>query len=147
MGSSSFVVIPKLKLLIEVSNDCENYSDELERKLKDIEEIKEMAEEFDFYDSINKKPTEITLKDLVMLCLFYEKTKWLTYSSIHDLLLLWLHAMDFSFEVLNEYEIFWDEENNYGNEKYKDYTIVWTKGELEIEPYKEHIEKFKNLNP
>jgi len=121
MSWSNYIIIPKLKLIIEVSRDIDEgeyyeYEDEAKNFFDLIEYIRE---EFD-YDSLETPLKSITLKDLSHILQVARKSvDALLHIYDYDYLLIyWLISRNIKFEIMNEFEF--NEKKN----KFKDYKII-----------------------
>ena len=97
MGWSNYIVIPKLKLLIEVSRftKCESYEIQALNKLFD--------DSIDELDTDDMKVADLTLKDLVILTTNHNTLSNInTIDSSDVLFLYWLYSKNIDYEIENE---------------------------------------------
>jgi hypothetical protein len=98
-----YVIIPSLKLAIEISRNIEE------------EEYPDLTDE-PFCD-VHKPLKDITLSDMGNLIQYYEKVPYI--DDKDSFILHWLEHRDIEYELIDEYKF---EENK---EKYKDYNILY----------------------
>ena len=115
MGWSNFIIIPSLKIAVEVSRD-----------LRDLEDYEEKAfyyltsEEFDEgIDIESRKIKDLTVRDLTTLFTTYDSTNSLKGLDYNKLLLVWLKSRGIDYEVKSEYDI---DKEKLEEEGYK---IIW----------------------
>lgn len=117
MGWSNFIIVHKLKILIETNRDVEDietYRKESLDKILDEENIDD-----DVYLGIGDiKVSNIKIKDLTLLYKDHEVLQCIRGTHIDKLLLYWLKSRGIDFEVKSEYNI--------DKDKYKSegYTII-----------------------
>ena len=121
MGWSNYVVIPKLKLAIEVSREIDEgdnyeYEDQAE-KFFDI--TKFIMEEVSF-ECFEKPLHEITLEDLTdVLRIAKESADTLMYLyHLDKLLIYWLISRNIKFEIISEFQF------NERKDEFKDFKII-----------------------
>jgi len=114
MGWSNYVIIPKLKLAIEISRyaDRENlYEEELEELLKEVDNFN--------FEILDKKPQELTLNDLSSLVSLARKSIILEEICIDYFLLWWLELRGVKHEVISEFEF-----DKRAKEEFKEYEVL-----------------------
>jgi hypothetical protein len=109
MGWSNYIVIPTLKLLIEVSrdiSDIEDYEDVAIEKAIDEEDIdcETHVDGENVVDMGNVPVGQITIKDLTELYKRYEIVQSLSGMDYNKLLLYWLKVRCIEFSVKSEYD-------------------------------------------
>ena len=110
MGWSNYIVIPKLKLLIEVSRnveDIEDYEEAAIDKVIDEDNIDYDAhcEGENVIDMGDVSISKITIKDLTELYKSYDMVQSLSGMDYNKLLLYWLKGRDIEFSVKSEYDV------------------------------------------
>lgn len=109
MGWSNYVIVPTLKLLIEVSRDVDNIKDyEIEDINKAIGE-ENLYYEDDSVDMGNIKINDITIKDLTFLYDGYKIVQAIAGLNANKLLLFWLKSREIDHEVKSQFDINIDE--------------------------------------
>lgn len=121
MGWTNFIIIPKLRLIIEVSRKIDNIADYQKDALSfliDEERVYEIEE----YDIENKTAKDLKVKDLTQLFNIYEKANILAGMLQDEIFIYWLESKDINYEIKSEFEV----NENKILEKYKEegYTIL-----------------------
>lgn len=107
MGSINFVIIPSLKIAVEVRRDV----DEIEEYIVDALDklTREDIYNVDCTDAYNilgeKEVTRLTIKDLATLYTVYEAATSLADMDLNKFLLYWLTHKGIPFEIKSEYNI------------------------------------------
>lgn len=104
MGWSNYIIIPKLKVIIETHrevDDIEFYQKESLDKIVDEENIDDGV----YLDLENIKVSEITIKDLALLYKDHEIMQCVRGIHIDKLLLYWLKIKGIGFNVRSEYDV------------------------------------------
>lgn len=117
MGWSSYIIIPRLKLVIETNREIEDiefYQKESIDEMLDEENI----DDGEYIDLKNVKICDITIKNLALLYKDYEIVKCIRGIHIDRLFLYWLMIKGIDFSVKSESSI--------DREKYKSegYSII-----------------------
>jgi len=99
MGWSNYVIIPKLKLVIEISR----YADRENLQEEELEDLLKEIDNFNF-EILDKKPQELTLSDLSNLVSLARKSIVLEEICIDYFLLWWLELRGIKHEVISEFE-------------------------------------------
>lgn len=100
MGWTNFVILPKQKLVVEISrhvNNIEDYERDALRKLVD--------NELDLFDDTDIKVKDMTVKELCKIYSAYENMSTLSGLEIDKFLLFWLVNKNFDFEIKPEYNV------------------------------------------
>lgn len=105
MGWSNYLILPKLKLAIEISRHTEELEEYRRYALE--EAIGEESIDLDEMDQV--KLTEITLKDLTVLYTAYDRMQRIAGMEYDKLLLFWLEHRDIDYEVKSEHQVNIDE--------------------------------------
>jgi len=119
MGWSNYIIIPKLKLLIEVAreiNDIEDYEEVAIEKAIDENNI-DYSDHFDGEDTVdmgNIPIDKITIKDLTELYKRYDIVQSLAGMDYNKLLLFWLKSRGIDFKIESEHNIDINEYNKEG---------------------------------
>lgn len=114
MGWSSYIVIPRLKLVIETNREIEDI--EFYQK-ESIDEIldEEKIGDGEYFDLKNVKICEITIKNLALLYKDHEIMKCVRGIHIDRLFLYWLKVKGIDFDIKSESVI---DREKYKNEGY-----------------------------
>jgi hypothetical protein len=101
MGWSNFIIIPSLKIAVEVSRDIHDLEDYEEKAFEYL-----TSEEFDDeIDIENRKLKDLNVRDLTTLFTTYDSTNSLKGLDYNKLLLVWLKSRGMDYEVKSEYDI------------------------------------------
>lgn len=98
MGWSNYIIIPELKIAIEVSR----YVEDIEEYEKDA--LYEITEDKEVEDVENVKVRDITVKDLTTLYNAHEIVSSLTGFEIDKLFLFWLQNRGIEYNIKSESE-------------------------------------------
>lgn len=104
MGWSNYIIIPKLKIIVETNreiDDIESYQKESIDEIVDEENIDDGV----YLDLENVKINDITIKDLALLYKDHEIMQCVRGIHIDRLLLYWLQNKGIDFEVKSEHNI------------------------------------------
>jgi hypothetical protein len=110
MGWSNYIIIPELKLIIEVSRDVgdiEDYEcDAIDKAISDdnFEHVYHVEGD-DVIDIENVPIQKITIKDLAELYRRYDMIQSLTGLDYNKLLLYWMKKRDMAFSIKSEHDI------------------------------------------
>lgn len=120
MGWSNFIIIPRLKLLIEIPREIDEiryYEESAIKRVIDEENI-DYDDHFEGDDVANMGDVlinKITIKDLTELYKRYDIVQSLAGMDYNKLLLFWLKNRGIDFEIKSEYNI---DKNEYEKEGY-----------------------------
>lgn len=103
MGWTNFIIIPKLKLIIEISRHI-NELDDYQKKAIDYLTDEERYEDGDEYIE-NKNIKNISIKDLTRLFNTYEQANCLVGMESDKLFLYWLENKNIDYEIKSEFEV------------------------------------------
>jgi len=116
MGWTNYIIVPKLKLIVEVNrgiNESNNYQNKALDYLTDEERLFDVDEEQNIGDRSIKN---LSVKDLTLLFSMYEQSSKISDMETDRFLLYWLESKGIKYEIKSEFQI---NENNY-LEKYKE---------------------------
>lgn len=113
MGWSNYVIIPKLKVAIEISR----YADRENLYMEELEDLLNEVDNFNF-EILDKKPQELTLGDLTSLVSLAKKSIVLEEICIDYFLLWWLELRGIKHEVISEFVF------DKKKEEFKDYMVI-----------------------
>lgn len=102
MGWYNFIIIERLKMIIETNrsvNELEDYIKDAISKIIDNE-----SSDIDI-DISDLKVSDITVKDLCALASAYDNTSSLYQLNSDKLFLYWLESRDIKYEIKSEYQI------------------------------------------
>lgn len=103
MGWTNFIIIPKLKLVIEISRHI-NELDDYQKKAIDYLIDEERYEDGDEYIE-NKNIKNISIKDLTRLFNTYEQANSIAGMEPDKLFLYWLKNKNIDYEIKSEFEV------------------------------------------
>ncbi len=121
MGWTNFIIIPKLKLIIETSRQIDEIPDYQKNALNfltDEERIYEIEE----YDIENKYTKDLTVKDLTQIFSVYEQANNISGMESDKFFLYWLETKGIDYEIESEFVI--KENNKLESYKNDGYTIL-----------------------
>ena len=97
MGSYNYIIVPKIKLIIEVNSSIDEDNldfDVFEKFLKEVENFDD--------DILEKKYKDLTLKDLAGLINVSDNT-YIFDEIYNKLFLYWIKIRELEFEIISEY--------------------------------------------
>ena len=121
MGWTNFIIIPKLKLIIEISRQIDEISDYQKNALNfltDEERIYEIEE----YNIENKYSKDLTIKDLTQMFSVYEQANGISGMESDKFFLYWLETKGIEYIIESEFTI--KENNKLESYKNEGYTIL-----------------------
>ncbi len=121
MGWTNFIIIPKLKLIIEIRRQIDeipNYQKNALNFLTDEERIYEIEE----YDIENKYTKDLTVKDLTQIFSVYEQANNISGMESDKFFLYWLETKGIDYEIESGFVI--KENNKLESYKNDGYTIL-----------------------
>lgn len=102
MGWTNYIIIPKLKLIVETNRSINEISDYQKKSLNYL--INEDRYEED-QDIENKNIKNISIKDLTLMFNIYEKSTDIVGLECDKFLLYWLELRNIKYKILSEFEI------------------------------------------
>lgn len=116
MGWTNFIIIPKLKLVIETNRSINELHDYQKKSLDHLTDEERYEDEQDIG---NKNIKNISVKNLSLLFSTYEQANNLAGMEPDKLLLYWLETKGLKYEILSEFQI-----KDKLEEYKKEYTIL-----------------------
>ncbi len=117
MGWSNYIIIPKLKLIVEISrniNESYDYQKKALDYLTDEERLYDTTEEREIGNISTK---DISIKDLTVLYSIYEQATLLSEMEPDRFFLYWLESKGLQYEIKSEFDI---------DDKMKEYKKTYT---------------------
>ena len=111
MGWVNYIIIPKLKLVIETSRYTEELDESVENAMDEILEFIEKQPVDISMDLFHKKYNDLTLGDLEILLRAFRLVYLVSGEDFDKILLYWLRRKNINYEIVSEY--------NFNKEKYK----------------------------
>lgn len=105
MSWSNYIIIPKLRLIVETGrniNELQDYQKKALDYLTDEERLFDIDEEREIGNIITK---DISIKDLTVLYSIYEQASKISEMETDRFLLYWLESKGIDYEILSEFEI------------------------------------------
>lgn len=112
MGWTNFIIIPRLKLVFEISKNVSELMDYKKDALLDIDSEEEPV------DVLDTKFSDLTVDNLATLTTGYRKYTNLMNISSNEMFLYWLESNGIDYEIVSEYNIQLDDY------KKKNYIII-----------------------
>ena len=111
MGWVNYIIIPKLKLVIETSRYTEELDESVENAMDEILEFIEKQPVDISMDLFHKKYNDLTLGDLEILLRAFRLVYLVSGEDFDKILLYCLRRKNINYEIVSEY--------NFNKEKYK----------------------------
>ena len=104
MGWTNFIIIPKLKLIVEVSRQIDEIPDYQKNALNFLTD-EERIYEIEKYDIENKYTKDLTVKDLTQIFSVYEQANNISGMESDKFFLYWLETRGVDYEIKSEFEV------------------------------------------
>jgi len=121
MGWTNFIIIPKLKLIVETSRQIDEIPD-YQKNALDFLTDEERIYEIEKYDIKNKIVKNISIEDISQLFSIYEQANNIVGMESDKFLLYWLETKGIEYEIKSESQI--KENNKLESYKNEGYTIL-----------------------
>ena len=121
MGWTNFIIIPKLKLIVETSRQIDEIPD-YQKNALDFLTDEERIYEIEKYDIKNKIVKNISIEDISQLFSIYEQANNIVGMESDKFLLYWLETKGIEYEIKSEFQI--KENNKLESYKNEGYTIL-----------------------
>jgi hypothetical protein len=104
MGWSNYIIIPKLKLIVEVSRNIYEIPEHQKKSLDYLTDEERLFEQEE-YGVENKNIKSISLKDITLLFNIYGYANNISGMNPDKFFLYWLESKNIKYEILSEFEI------------------------------------------
>jgi len=105
MGWTNYIIIPKLKLIVETGRNISESHDYQNEALDYLTAEERAFDEDEEREMSNISITDITMKDISLLYTMYEKSRLISEMEPDRLFLYWLESKGISYEILSEFDI------------------------------------------
>ena len=117
MGWTNFIIVPKLKLVIEISRNINELDDYQKKALDYLTDEERYEDDNDYLE--NKSAKNISIKDLTRLFNTYEQANNLAGMESDKFFLYWLESKGIDYEIKSEFELAGGKFEQYKTEEYK----------------------------